>query len=172
MFRRSSTNKINPASDSEYSDRAVWILCGCDCTDLEKKKQKRQCLALVLSFTCTCKAPNKKNSLTKVKVLLWSYFYPLNFLMYQREFHKRLKILIPICEINIWSQAYLPVKISWSICPTKFYLSNIFFSLFFFLFFVFVFGFFLFSKEVCIVCQYINGYWTILEMEGTIINQV
>lgn len=37
MFRRSSTNKISPASVSEYSDRAVWILCGCDSTDLENR---------------------------------------------------------------------------------------------------------------------------------------
>ena len=40
VFRRSSTNKINPASDSEYSDRAVWILCGCDSTDLEKSNKQ------------------------------------------------------------------------------------------------------------------------------------
>lgn len=41
VFRRSSTNKINPASDSEYSDKAVWILCGWDNTDLNKKKNKQ-----------------------------------------------------------------------------------------------------------------------------------
>lgn len=46
VFRRSSTNKINPASDSEYSDRAVWILCGCDSTDL--KKEEKTTFGLVL----------------------------------------------------------------------------------------------------------------------------
>ena len=97
-------------------------------------------------------------------MLLWSDFYPLNFLMYQREFHKRLKTLIPICEINIWSQAYLPVKISWSICPTKFYLSNIFFSMFFFLFFVFVFVFVFAFLKRGLHCLPI--YWWLLNNLG------
>ena len=78
--------------------------------------------------------------------------------MYQREFHKRSKTLIPICEINIWSQAYLPVKISWSICPTKFYLSNIFFSLFFFVFcFLFLFLVFCFSQKR--FALFANKWW-------------
>ena len=32
-------------------------------------------------------------------MLLWSDFYPLNFLMYQREFHKRLKNWFPFVKL-------------------------------------------------------------------------
>lgn len=63
VFRRSSTNKINPASDSEYSDKAVWILCGWDNTDLNKKRTNKTPVGSVLSFTCRAR---NENSLTKV----------------------------------------------------------------------------------------------------------
>lgn len=38
VFNRSSAKRITPLSVSEYNDKAVWILWGCDKTDLKPKK--------------------------------------------------------------------------------------------------------------------------------------